>query len=128
MGVRQSKGLGDIDRLFWVGQAKTRNYRIEVRKEHLQMNFPREPVVSVRWDQIEEMYGEGQAIDTRIGDGKGQALHWSPQWENLRISLTDGTRRDLDLRPLSVEKRGRLMRAIAGKAQLQGDVVIVPAK
>lgn len=112
--------------LYWTGTAKAKDYRIEVRKEHLQLNFPSEGAVTIGWNEIEEMEGEGRALDTTFGDGKFQAVKWSPQWEDLRITLTDGTRRRLDLRPLSVEQRGTLMRAIADRARLQGEVTIIP--
>jgi len=113
--------------LLWAGWVKTSHYRIEVRKEHLRVDIPSEQPARIEWASIEEVYGEGEALDVSLGLGE-RGLKWSPQWEDMRISFSNGTHHDVDLRPLSVEQRGTLMRAIGQKAGLQGGVAIVPRR
>ena len=56
-------------------------------------------------------------------------MKWSAQWEDLMIYHTDGRIFDADLRPLSVEQRGTLWRAIARKSELElSKPVVMPTR
>lgn len=104
--------------LLMVGWSTVFDYRIELRNEGLHMRIPRGPQKDIPWQDFEMIEGEGIALDVTFGDGRGQALKWAPEWEDMTITLKDGRHFDVDLRPLSVEQRGILWRAIARKAEL----------
>lgn len=104
--------------LLMVGWSTVFDYRIELRNGGLHMNIPSGPKANIAWEEFESIEGEGIAWDVTFGDGRGQALKYAPEWEDMTITLADGRQFDVDLRPLSVEQRGTLWRAIARKAQL----------
>ena len=49
-----------------------------------------------------------------------------PEWQDLSIFLKDGQIHPVNLRPLSVEQRGNLWRAIVRKAELRGKIQLPP--
>lgn len=111
---------------FKTGWDKTHSYRIEVRKPFLSLQIPSEPDRTIPWETIEAIDVRGMASDVSFYDGPGQALKWSPEWEDLTIETTGGESFDVDLRPLSYEQRGTFWRAIKRKANLEGGVVYTP--
>jgi len=111
--------------LLWLGWTKMRDYRIDVRRDHLHLMIPGEPELRVDWSEIEEIKVEGMALNV---DMVGPGMEWAPQWEDLKIVQSGGEVHDVDLRPLSVEQRGTFWRAIVSKAQLSGEVRVIPAR
>jgi hypothetical protein len=91
---------------------------------------PGQEPLDLGWSEIEGLEVEGMARDVRMSEAPvSGSLEWSAQWEDLLIYHTDGRIFDADLRPLSVEQRGTLWRAIARKAQLElGRPVLMPAR
>ena len=114
--------------LLMTGWSTVFSYRIEIRSDQIHLGIPSEPDQIIPWDDIDTMEGEGVAWDISIGDGKGQVAKWAPEWEDMTITLQDGRKRDVDLRPLSVEQRGTLLRAIVRLAHLSGKEWVEPAK
>jgi hypothetical protein len=104
--------------LLIVGWPTVFHYRIDLRNGGLHMNIPSGPKADIPWGEFESINGEGMARDVTFGDGRGQALKWATEWEDMTITLVDGRQYDVDLRPLSVEQRGTLWRAIARMAEL----------
>lgn len=114
--------------LLKTGWSTVFDYRIEVRNEGLELRIPSQPQQDIGWREIEGIEGEGKATDVSIpGGGGGHTLKWATQWESLTITLDDGRTRNVDLRPLSVEQRGILWRAIARKASLSVNEWVEPA-
>jgi hypothetical protein len=111
--------------LLWLGWTKMHDYRIDVRSDHLHLVIPGESELRLEWFEIEEIKVEGMALNVDMG---GPGMKWSPQWEDLKIVQTGGEVHDVDLRPLSVEQRGTFWRAIVSKAQLSGEVRVIPTK
>ena len=103
------------------------NYRIDVRNEVLQLRIPSQLQQDIGWQEIESIEGEGNARDVSFPGGEASTLKWATEWESLTITLDDGRTRDIDLRPLSVEQRGILWRAIARKARLSVNEWVEPA-
>ena len=112
--------------LFAMGWRTMNNFRIEVQLEELRLERPSGDDLVLPWSQVQAIDVRGMAHDVSFGDGKGQALKWATQWEDLEVEMVDGQKHDIDLRPLSVEQRGTLWRAIARKADLHGQIMILP--
>jgi hypothetical protein len=108
------------------GYTKMTEYRIDVVPEGLSLQIPSQPPAQIHWSEIEEIEGDGKAYDVSFGDGGGHALKWATEWEDLWIRLADGRECYVDLRPLSVEQRGTLWRAIARNAELEVETWVVP--
>lgn len=113
--------------LLKTGWSTVYDYRIEVRNELLQLSIPSQPEQEILWQEIESIEGEGKAKDISFPGGEASPLKWATEWESLTITLDDGRTRDVDLRPLSVEQRGTLWRAIARKASLSVNEWVEPA-
>ena len=94
----------------------------------MDLKLPSQPATHIDWMEIESIDGEGVASDVSFGDGKGQALKWSTEWQELTIHLNDKTKVDLDLKPLSMEQRGTLWRAVARFAELETQTWVEPAR
>jgi hypothetical protein len=105
--------------LLMTGWSKVFDYRIAVHNDALSLNVPSQSELMIAWSEIEEIEGEGKALDVTFLDGKGQAMKYASEWEDLTITVRGGKQHFVDLRPLSVEQRGVLWRAIARKAELQ---------
>jgi hypothetical protein len=103
---------------LWNGWPRVFEYRIEVLPEVLRIQVPSEPELEIPWEQIQAIDIEGVAYDVGLGVRGTHSIRWAPEWEDLTIERASGARHDLDLRPLSVEQRGTLWRAISRKAQL----------
>ncbi len=104
---------------YFTGQRKLANYRIELAPTGMELQLPSQPMVHIDWADIESIDGDGVARDVSFGDGKGQALKWSVEWEELIIHLHGGEKVKLNLKPLSMEQRGTLWRAVARFADLE---------
>jgi len=105
--------------LLKTGWSRVFDYRIAVHNEALRLNVPSQSELEIAWSEIEGIEGEGKALDVRFLYGKGQAMKYASEWEDLTITVRGGKQHYVDLRPLSVEQRGVLWRAIARKAELQ---------
>ena len=116
--------LGGAVWLLVSGFGTTFDYRIEVANDRLRVDVPQQAAFEVPWNEIESIEGDGKARNVDFGNGEGQALHWATEWQDLKIATTSGRHHEVDLRPLSVEQRGTLWRAVARKAKLQ--VTITP--
>jgi hypothetical protein len=111
--------------LLWMGWTKMHDYRIDVRRDHLHLMIPGESELRLDWSEIEEIDVEGMALNVEM---VGPGMEWAPRWEDLKIVQSGGRVHDVDLRPLSVEQRGTFWRAIVSKAQLSGEIRVMPAK
>ena len=104
---------------YFTGQRKLADYRIELAPTGMELQLPSQPTARIDWADIESIDGDGVARDVSFGDGKGQALRWSVEWEELIIHLHGGEKVKLNLKPLSMEQRGTLWRAVARFADLE---------
>ena len=104
---------------YFTGQRTLADYRIELAPTGMELQLPSQPTAHIDWADIESIDGDGVARDVSFGDGKGQALKWSVEWEELIIHLHGGEKVELNLKPLSMEQRGTLWRAIARFADLE---------
>ena len=103
---------------FHAGWTRASGYRIDVGTEALSVRIPGSPDFDITWEQVESVDVKGTAYDVRLADKSGVGVDWAPEWEDLTIGSINGTFHDVDLRPLSVEQRGNLWRAIVRKAKL----------
>jgi len=118
-------GSGSIF-LLAKGWSKVYHYHIAVQSDELRLNIPSRPETVIAWSEIEQIDAEGNALDVRFGDGKGQAMKYASEWEDLTLTLRGGDEHYVDLRPLSFEQRGALWRAIARKAGLEVETWVEP--
>jgi hypothetical protein len=113
--------------LLITGWSMVYQYRIEVGRNELHLLLPAKGENRIPWEEIEGLDVEGMASDVTLFTGKGEALRWATQWKEMTLSLRGGRKIDVNLRPLSVEQRGSLWRAIVRKAGLQGEMKVLPA-
>jgi hypothetical protein len=85
----------------------------------MELQLPSQPTTHIDWDDIEGIEGDGVARDISFGDGRGQAMQWSTEWRKLTIHLSGGDKVEVNLKPLSMEQRGTLWRAVARFAELE---------
>lgn len=104
---------------YFTGQRKLTNYRVELAPTGLELQLPSQPTTHIDWADIESIDGDGVARDVSFGGGKGRALQWSTEWQQLTIHLRGGDKVEINLKPLSMEQRGTLWRAVARFAELE---------
>ena len=104
---------------YVTGNAKLSDYRIDLAPSGMDIQLPSQPKAHIDWADIESIDGDGVARDVSFGDGKGQALTWSVEWEELILHLHGGEKVKMNLKPLSMEQRGTLWRAVARFAELE---------
>jgi hypothetical protein len=92
-------------------------YRVQVLGNGLVLSIPPESEKTLAWTSIEGMYVEGMGSGAVPRDEFERRLQL-PDWHLLRITEAGGATHDMDLRPLSVEQRQILWRAIARRANL----------
>ena len=113
---------------YFTGQRKMSSYRIDLNPAGMQLQLPSKPTANIAWADIESIDGDGVARDVSFGDGKGQALKWSVEWQELIIHLRGGKKVEMNLKPLSMEQRGTLWRAVARFAELEVQTWVEPSR
>lgn len=104
--------------LFFKDYPTLSGYSVEVLDEGLVLRIPPDEEKSFAWGAIEEMYIEGIGpAGSRHGDAVTKLLEL-PEWHSMRLTVTGGATHELDLKPLSMEQRQTLWRAIARRAGL----------
>ena len=103
--------------LFVSELSTLRRYRVEVLGDGLHVAIPPEPETMLAWEGIEEMYVEGLGPPEPRGDAIQHMLAL-PEWHSLDLTMVGGAKQHMDLKPLSMEQRQTLWKAIARRAHL----------
>ena len=120
--------LGASGWLFARDYPSMKDYRVDVLEQGLQLNIPPDPEAFVPWDSIERLELAGyEWMHVPMPGGAGTPFAppraqyaWEelPEWETMDIQVAGEGTYTLNLKPLSIEQRQILSRAIVKRANL----------